>query len=157
MATPLGEYPTIRLAHTLGVREELTRFGSRQIVTRYGLTSIPVRRPAEGWTSGTVDCETCGLRIDLRVASVPATVRKRWQRALFTLAAAGVAAFFVWFFLDGLHHSATETAGEALLGVGVSVAGFVTGVAFFFYSLIKQSMEDGVRLERPEGHRLYKG
>lgn len=156
MRIPLGEYPTIRLAHKLDVRQEFTRLG-RQIVTRYGLTPIPVRRPADGWTDGTVDCEVCGLRLDLRVASVPATVRKRWQRALLTLAAAGVAGFFVWFFLDGLHYSATATAGEALLGVGISVVGFVTGTALFFASLIKQTLEDGVRLERPEGHRLHKG
>ncbi len=157
MGIPLGEYPTIRLAHTLGVHQEFTRFGSRQIVTRYGLTPIPVRRPAEGWTSASVDCEVCGLRIDVKVASVPATVRKRWQRALFTLAAAGVAGLFVWFFLDGLHHVAAMSAGEALLSIVISVAGFATGAAFFFAGLIKQSLEDGVHLERPEGHRLSKG
>lgn len=74
-----------------------------------------------------------------------------------TVLAAGVVAFFVLFFLDGLNHSATATAGEALLGIGISVAGFVTGVAMFFYGLVKRSLEDGVRLEQPAGHRLYRG
>lgn len=157
MGFRLEEYPTIQLAHLLDRRQEFTRFGSRQIVTRYGLTPIPVRRPSEGWASGTVDCDVCGLRLDAQIGSAPATVRKRWTWVLLAAVAAGIVAFAVWFFLDGLNRSATATAAEALLGIGSSVAGFVTGTSFFFYALVKRSLEDGVRLERPEGHRLYRG
>lgn len=154
MAFRLEDYPTIRLAHQVSQEVRYNRIAQRELVTRYGLTPIPIRRPVDGWTSGTVDCEVCGLRLDALIGSLQATARKRWNWVALSVLAAGIVALFVWYFLNGLDRSATATAAEALLGIGISVAGVVTGTSFFFYGLVKLSLEDGVRLEQPAGHRL---
>lgn len=108
----------LRLGHVTG-RTKTTRGRTTTTVTRYALHSLGMtRRPADGRTTAEVLCGTCGQRVRLTVAAIPATMKTRQQWRMWgRIVGIGGLALIVLAFVAAAHGMSGLTGAFVIVGV----------------------------------------
>jgi hypothetical protein len=146
----VADFPRYCLAHERS--ENFPRSPDDTIVHNYDLHRIEVPRPANGQTTATIVCGTCGRRLSLTVSSRSQmhSRRRRKLAAGLTLSATGAGYFAAFGSLGVANYF---TSGQITILSVLAIPVFLLVIAGIFQICGVRSVT-GVELQPQEGHEV---